>query len=164
MAFGRIIPRTTRTTAATAAFGPKLRHFSSPSFSATSDRTVAAARCSTTRFQRQPLSVIVSSVRAYAAAADPEQAVEAVSQGAEGVDGGTATAPPPANVDTGALEQFFQSAEDRAQENQYAGRAWSMAELRGKSFEDLHKLWFVLVKERNMLMTEKHILRQIENR
>ncbi|KAM3706517.1 hypothetical protein ACB098_03G156000 [Castanea mollissima] len=57
------------------------------------------------------------------------------------------------------LQDFFEA--DRSVDDDKPvvyGRSWKAPELRLKSWDDLNKLWYVLLKEKNMLMTQRQML------
>ncbi|XP_034824216.1 large ribosomal subunit protein uL29m [Maniola hyperantus] len=54
------------------------------------------------------------------------------------------------------LMDFFDNKKNWNETNIRVGRGWRLDELRIKSNTDLHKLWYVLLKERNMLFTMEH--------
>ncbi|KAJ7993486.1 hypothetical protein DPEC_G00272920 [Dallia pectoralis] len=51
------------------------------------------------------------------------------------------------------LEEFFDTPENWGETTVKSGAPWTAKQLRTKSNEDLHKLWYVLLKEKNMLLT-----------
>lgn len=63
------------------------------------------------------------------------------------------------------LYQFFHSKEkplNTPEEDNDHGRAWTVEELRGKSWEDLHALWWVCAKERNRIATANAERKRLE--
>ncbi|GAA5829468.1 hypothetical protein JCM5353_001345 [Sporobolomyces roseus] len=62
------------------------------------------------------------------------------------------------------LWKFFhdkQSLEVPDKRNDYTSRSWTSFELRRKSFEELHALWYVLLRERNVLLTQREEARRL---
>ncbi|XP_076582026.1 large ribosomal subunit protein uL29m [Chaetodon auriga] len=51
------------------------------------------------------------------------------------------------------LEEFFDFPENWGETTVKSGAPWTATQLRAKNSEDLHKLWYVLLKEKNMLLT-----------
>lgn len=62
----------------------------------------------------------------------------------------------PMAVDRGSLEIY-----EKEESNLIGGRAWTAAELRNKSFQDLHTLWYLLLRERNVLATQREERRRL---
>ncbi|KAJ2000993.1 54S ribosomal protein L4 mitochondrial [Coemansia thaxteri] len=59
------------------------------------------------------------------------------------------------------LEDFFENGQRLPASRDQTGRAWSASELRQKSWEDLQKLWYVVLKERNVLASQAEESRRL---
>lgn len=101
---------------------------------------------------RNQLSGIRPSVRGYAVETLAGSLPSAERKTSSGVSA-TTTKPTKDLGPAKGLLAFFDSKDNWEVNEVRVGRSWRKDELRIKSNSDLHKLWYVLLKERNMLLT-----------
>ncbi|KDR82826.1 hypothetical protein GALMADRAFT_238427 [Galerina marginata CBS 339.88] len=58
-------------------------------------------------------------------------------------------------------EERFEVVETPESGQLITGRAWEASELRNKSFKDLHTLWYISLREKNLLATQKEEARRM---
>ncbi|XP_024544510.1 39S ribosomal protein L47, mitochondrial [Selaginella moellendorffii] len=62
--------------------------------------------------------------------------------------------------ESGGVDAFFEAGRGPdPKKGDYCGRSWRTEELRIKSWDDLHKLWYVLYIEKNMLLSQVLMLK-----
>ncbi|KAJ2492120.1 54S ribosomal protein L4 mitochondrial [Coemansia sp. RSA 2050] len=59
------------------------------------------------------------------------------------------------------LEEFFENTQRLPIARDQTGRAWTASELRQKSWQDLQKLWYIVLKERNVLASQAEETRRL---